>query len=955
MSGMLKIASLALIVAAGRAHADSEIWRNDWFLPAPPTLSPESVPVDGRIAFAANGDVVIGGLGYVDRDFQFTRIGVDGTVRWSANVGYTLNRTPLANELIATDDGGALVAVGDAYVSMYEGVIRIDASGRIAWMHEVPAQAAAVGGGRAFALGCSSLIAYDDATGAALWQRPTDICYGTVAIAADGSGGAIIVEQAADEPVRVMHYAADGTIAWSAQVAGFLSGGQSVFGPANGLVIVNSYDRLTAFRVADGAIAWSLVGYYGVQLAGSPPEPIVYDATSISRLDAATGTPRWTVPSIEGIYAAAASADALVFGVPTHAVTRIDLATGATLWTMTPPFVDGFGNTLHNVGLGGFSGDAFSVVEQPATDANVPPFVQRVALADGSLAGMTPMSPVPQAPASDSFGDGDRIVGVQDAQTTAGPELRLRRLAAASGAADWQIDDPIALDPLFYSVPTRVSSQASVIGDGIAVATSLSIGQYFAGAGLRVAYYDRATGARRWEQFFGDSSDAGTYEAAPVAAADGDLFVASGASAFCSRGIYPDCAWQALSKLSRTDGHVLWRIEDRYDWVAGDAPFPNELVAVGDDAILLGPFEEGFSPDTLRSIAGANGAVQWASSIFGYRRILAVYPADGDVLVVANGDGWAKLDHATGAPIWVGPAFPAPCFSSCGVDATFVVLPGGDILTASQTDFKAGITRLHNDGSGTYESWTIDPDATQRTLIVNLAVDSDGGVWIYLLRNLDHATTAGVAVLAKFDPATGRLTRQQIVRGRSPEPLQGQTLGSWIGAPEGERLVLESTTTEPSLPTVGGNVVLDTHVTASGDIATTLDVDRGYASTGETVTFHARLAYTGTSAIAGAHLAVYLPWGSGARNVVCAPTNAGACAVDTSGDSVRATMDLSPGATVDLTGEVLVLAADWWDTSAAYLTAVSWGPLSLDEPDTRNNLAQRAVDRGIFGDGFDGD
>ena len=32
-----------------------------------------------------------------------------------------------------------------------------------------------------------------------------------------------------------------------------------------------------------------------------------------------------------------------------------------------------------------------------------------------------------------------------------------------------------------------------------------------------------------------------------------------------------------------------------------------------------------------------------------------------------------------------------------------------------------------------------------------------------------------------------------------------------------------------------------------------------------------------------------------------------------------------------------------------------YGPLGLDEPDTRNNLAQRSLLRGLFRSGFDGD
>ena len=35
------------------------------------------------------------------------------------------------------------------------------------------------------------------------------------------------------------------------------------------------------------------------------------------------------------------------------------------------------------------------------------------------------------------------------------------------------------------------------------------------------------------------------------------------------------------------------------------------------------------------------------------------------------------------------------------------------------------------------------------------------------------------------------------------------------------------------------------------------------------------------------------------------------------------------------------------------ITAVSYGPLGLDEPDTRNNLAAQSVSYGIFRSGFE--
>lgn len=948
--------AFGLVWVCVSARADTEIWRSDWFQPSPPTLSPGptlQAPA-GRLAFGANGDVVVGGQSYPFGEYQFTRIGLDGALRWSSNLGYTLNLALRPNAVVATDDGGALVVFGDFWAAQEQYAVRIDASGNIAWMHAVPAHAIAIGGGRAIAVGCPGATAFDDATGTALWQREAPTCFFesiSTAIAADGAGGAFVVGGMNAGDLRAIHFDADGRSTWNVQVVppGTDFYDAKMLGPAGGFVFVDAGGLLTALRVADGSRAWSVPAGDRAVLAGAPPEPIVIGG-SVSRLDIATGAPRWSVP-VAGVYNAAASDDALIIGVPTHAVARIDLATGATLWTKTLPLVDGFGNTLRNVEFGAFVGDAFTVVEQPETDADVPPVLQRIALADGALAGTIEVPVVPQAPTSSSVGDGDRIVATQRAQTTTGPALGLRRLAVADGSVDWSIADPIALGPEFYSVPTRVNSGVGALPDGIAVATALSIGQGVIGGTLRVAYYDRATGARRWERFLGEGDQGDTYSAAPLADSNGDLFVASGSSAFCAPGIDPACFRQTLYKLSKTDGHVIWHAVDEYSSAAGGIPYPNDVTLVGNDAVLQGPFEDGFSPDTLRAIDGATGTTRWASQIFGYRRIESVYAVDGDVLAVANGDGWARLDPLTGAARWTGPAFAAGCATLCNPVTRSILLPDGDVLAVGDVDYRGVVTRLSGDGSGAFQSWVLDPASAERTQIVEVARDASGGIWLAILRGFQRGA-GGVAVVAKFDPSSGTLTRQQVWRARTGEPLDRMTLAGWIGAPENERLLLEATTLETPLPTVGGNVVLDTHVTATGDLATSLDIGASDAYPNERLAFHAHLAYTGASALAGAHLNVYLPWGSGARNVVCAPTNASNCSIDTRGDSVRATVDLAPGAVVDLTGQVLVLEPER-GIETSNITAVSYGPLGLDEPDTRNNLAAQSVSYGIFRSGFE--
>jgi hypothetical protein len=56
-----------------------------------------------------------------------------------------------------------------------------------------------------------------------------------------------------------------------------------------------------------------------------------------------------------------------------------------------------------------------------------------------------------------------------------------------------------------------------------------------------------------------------------------------------------------------------------------------------------------------------------------------------------------------------------------------------------------------------------------------------------------------------------------------------------------------------------------------------------------------------------------------------------------------------PGAVVDLSASVLPIASGG---ATPMLSGVVFGPVGLDEPDTRNNLAVISADS-LFGSGFD--
>jgi hypothetical protein len=209
-------------------------------------------------------------------------------------------------------------------------------------------------------------------------------------------------------------------------------------------------------------------------------------------------------------------------------------------------------------------------------------------------------------------------------------------------------------------------------------------------------------------------------------------------------------------------------------------------------------------------------------------------------------------------------------------------------------------------------------------------------------------------VLARFDATTGTVLGEQVLGDRFGdffEPVRSGFLGSWLAGPENGRLSLASIGIAAPQPNAAGNAMVDTTPLANGNLAFTLHTND--ASPGSLSAFDARVAYAGDAPVADVHVNLYLPWGSGARDVQCTGDDAGSCTIETRGGNVIATVDMAPGQSVHVTGTTLVLPIS--QTSAALVTGVAFGPPGLVESDTLDNFASGGPPRdAIFADGFDG-
>ena len=928
-----------------------EIWRNDWFLSAPPTLALmySNTPLS---SFAANGDVVLATMSYSQVEYQFVRFGADGTLRWSANANWSLTTVSGLHGLIAAADGGALIAFGDENNGDPEYIARVDASGAFAWMRQIPSQVIAeVGTDRIIAIGCGNVLTLlDRVSGDVIWQQVDAglASCGTGGIAADGAGNIYTLAEQANA-FRTLKHDATGTLAWNVDSDAQDGSTVSIVGVSDGLLYVRALDQLHALHTGDGSEAWSanIGSPTALLLAGSPAEAIVVTSSSVSRLAEDTGIARWTTPLANNSSGVVAPlGDSLLVATSSHALARVTLADGGIAWNATLPGLDASGHSLNYFAFGGLDNGNFSAVAAPITRAPVPAFIESVAFASAAPNGAVDVPAVAQGPRGISNTNGaGRVLQVQSAWNSLVPTARVRSLDETTGLEQWTQSAPLDLDIFGSDTPDRIVTDVGSTPTSTIVAASVSE-RFSSSASLGALWlglYDSASGNPLWQSVIRDNDQGTTNASTPMIDAQGDIYVDVGASVACGD---TTCGRQTLRKISRADGHVIWHFAtDTAD--GGDLTYPQTFAIAGADAVVAGPFSGALSSQSVISLAGSDGSTQWTSNVLGAGAVAELFPASDAIFAV--GSGWAKLDRVTGNVLWQGPEFAAPCTPVCArYDST--LLPNGDIVEVGENGSQSFVTMLRGDGSGTYANWQLLPnDPSIRSAATSVVSDASGRVWVGLLRQAKRSGT-GLFALVEIDPATGAMLSQQALRARQVDPLQANTLLAFQGPPVSNRLLLDERTVAPPAPTPNGNVMLDTTITAHGDLVATVDVDHAIAHPQQTIGFHARMTYTGDAPIAGAHLNVYLPWASGPHDAVCSGGNG--CTIDTKGGNVLATVDLAPGDVVDISGNVLVLYKRF--AEAATVGALAIGPVGLSETDTLNNIAQCTVSEGIFANGFDG-
>ncbi|HKE47883.1 MAG TPA: PQQ-binding-like beta-propeller repeat protein, partial [Rhodanobacteraceae bacterium] len=867
----------------GTAATAGTVWSNLWTVAEPPTLHAylptfdawPSPPAAGlpstAAAFATNGDVVFGAGTATPTEYQFVRMAPDGSVRWSANVDWYDGATYAGAEaLIATDDGGALIAVGNGYYDDGDHVIRIGADGSALWSRDVPTGwLADVGAGRIASASGTTLTVMDATTGDVLWQRRLNQDIGAEpagGVAADAAGNLYatfpIGAPALGTPAsafRVIRFDANGDAAWNVETP--VADGASIVGVGDAYLFVRTALDVRALRLANGSVAWTqpISPTARVLVAGSPAEALVVESDAIRRLAADNGDVRWTTPLTGATRLASTVANAVLVNT-SAGVAKVDVDSGAIAWTHALPA----GDAAFWATLGGTPDDVFAIGRAPYGTFAAPPAIRRIDFASGAVSDAIAVAPVEQGVVAQSAVDaaGDVVAA------SAGVEnIRVRSVDGSTGATQWDIVD--ALDGM---PPVSVGSPGiGAGGDAIAVATALNAGDLSGGPGfLRVTLLERASGDVRWTVDLHDDDQLFTEGSTPAIDADGNVIVGAGAGVVCPFGTGDGCERRTVYKLAAADGAVLWRFDQSDQVFIALQVFPQTFTLIGPNvATALSEAQD--TPVTY--LSGADGSTLWTSDAFGTG--FAFYPASDGNLLVRGYTGWGKLDVATGATLMTGDAAPSMCQQRCYDYETFFAA-NDDIVTVGEGDWAPLLWRLEG-SSGLAETWVPEaPVAGMRSLFNSVyGVDGAGHVALRLLR-AHRGVPDSIAFLATFDLSTGTLGPQQAIHGGDDDVLAAASFES-VRAAAPDRLLVSTIAVRPPSATTNGQMLLDTTVTAHGDLTAAVSADTATASPGALLGFHVTATYAGDQPVSGATLAALLPWRSGVSDLACATTSASNC------------------------------------------------------------------------------
>ena len=954
-----------LVFLARSASAQVPPWTNDWIVPGPPTLRVPGLP--SRATFAPDGDIVVASQAASRNDLQLVRLAPTGTLRWAVNLegNESYFYGDGMNALLATTDGNTFAAFGGPDSAF---LTRIDIDGVVKWSRHFPADWLIDSPGALIAGGCgivsqatfqqaATVTSMDRETGNVAWQVfiPPGFSCPLKGVVGDAQGN-VFLTIAQSSSTAVEKIDSTGHTVWTMDLS------SAIGADATHLYLSGPWG-VRAIRLDDAGEAWTSACPGGVSASVLPPDsagPVVLCGANLLRFAAADGATSWSAMP-PNFYNISVSNGAIMTTSP--GVTRIDATTGALLWSQTLPAVDAYGNAIGHFLTGAIGEHTLLTIEAGRSLGAPPLFLQPLDFDTGTLLQPLPLPAVGRGLSGSSIVDSaHQLVAAATTYGAEFPEIHLRRLNSIDGSLQWETSEtavyaypgePVPWDYWVQYVGVATNS------DSVAAAAPENAwyGSYSQSTGVTwVGLYDLDTGAKRWSVTLADPYQRYTWTSDPVLMANGDVVVGVGAPiiwyySYPTVHIYQ----RTIYRLAASDGHVIWRRDATFD--APDYPGgyvspidPPVFTAIGDDVVGAGPFETAPMTSTLVRLAGATGTTIWASPTLASSYPWLLTPVSGGSFVAVGNDAWARIDADTGSTNWT-----APAESDCNqpvfcVRYGSVALSNGDVLSAGESNNTPMVIRRRGDGSGIKDVWYLEPPTPGlRTAAVDIAADAAGKVWLRLSR-IFRDNTGSVQFLARFDPDTGALLAQQAVGNSYGDPLRRSRSASMLAAPTNNRLPVDSFVVEQPEPATRANAILDTTVTATGDLSVEVHLATSIVMPGTVLPFHFVAKYTGDKPLAGSTLLGIVPWSAGLANVNCTTQGASNCLVKVESGNVEAAFDITPGGQIDVSGQVTVLP--WPDTPYPFHAAAR-GPIGLSESNTLNNFVSVAITQSLFRDGFD--
>lgn len=956
-----RLTAILVLLLSITAHAQAPVWSNTWRVQAPTPFFTGTPP---DFAFSADGELTFAQVGPSRLDYQYARIDVSGNARWSANLGVQFY-TELgdAKPLLPYPDGSAIIGVDLGYVE-FSRIARVGADGSVTWIRAIEADAlVALPNQRVLAVSCASLVELDVATGNVAWQygnpgAPAASCIRNRATSdAGGNIYAIAGESLPSNQFQLHATKLDpaGHVIWQNALAAGTANDAALVGESDGLLFVRTYSELRVLHAIDGTPAWSIpfsdTTSNAVVLAGNPAEAIVIDGATASRLANDTGAARWST-ELQASVSSATIAGGAVVALQSGTVARIDAASGSISWQTPLPSTDADNNALIFSGAGLMGPGTLVVVAGRGSFFAAPPFLQKIDFSTGQPLGTIDAAPVAQgAMASSIAEDATHIIDAAVVADSASWTARVRRLDAATGAVLWESSEPLPNSgpPYFYGATQAFAPTIAFSGSEIAIAVSV-------GSALNVLAFERSSGALRWSKSFAEPYASAVNFTGPAIDADENVYIEDNLTYSCNPYLYccppltTSCYALSLYKLAAADGSTLWKRE------GPPVAAPVLLFSLtGSDVILGGPFTGDLASSTLARLSGADGSSAiWSSSALPDYGVNGIFPLpDGSIEVTGN--GFARLDAATGNTLW---SKPYPSDPDC-TQQTFcnvydaVAAPNGDLYSVGESNHTLRVARLRGDGSGMADFWyPVQAVPGSRLVGTQIVRGLDGQLWLHLVRS-SSLGPATLALIAAFDPEAGTISAQQVIGDYDNTDSLGPDSGAvMLSAPESGVLPVQILVSEPPLPATYGDALLNVGIAAHGDLSTSAILDPPLVMPGDTATFHVFVNYAGDAPVVGVNLIVALPWASGTTQLSCNVAGASNCVIDSRADALRASFDIEPGGSVEVTGSVMVIDIGS-RTYPPAIHAVVYGAPGLAEPETVSNFTSAAIKQSIFFNGFD--